>query len=161
MSAIKGLDSFMDVLALVNDPNKYKAKVEEIRKAVNDYTVVIESVVKLSEVNDYVVNIKATKEQTLKALADAQIEAESIKAKAKKFAEDKKKVLVAFEVTLNERQASLNIQDKVQKETEVALAKQTKDLAVFSTSLENKDKKLIQLAVELEDKKNKLLAAMS
>ena len=161
MSAIKGLDSFLDVLALVNDPNQYKAKVEEIQKAVNDYTVVVESVVKLSEVNDYVVNIKETKAQAEKALVDAQLEADSIKEKAKKSANDKRETLQKFESSLNERQALLNTQDKVQRDKEFLLIKTANDLKSQANSLDIKEKKLTQLASELEAKRAKLLAAMS
>ena len=160
MATVKGLDSFFDVLAIVKDPTKYEAKVKELQKMVNDYTVVIESVVKLSEVNDYTVNIKKSKEEAEKQLATAKEEASIIKEKAVQAAANKMKTLDEMEGKLNVRQADLNQRDTTMQEKMAAMIALEKELADKASVLDEKATKLAALEADLAERKAKLLAAM-
>lgn len=161
MSANKGLDSFFDVLAVINDPGKYKAKVEELKKITNDYTVVVESVVKLSEVNDYTQNIKKSKDEAEAALVAAKVEAGIIVGKAKEDAEAMKAVNKVTKAKLDERQASLNEKEKSLTEKEVMLNDKSASMAAFEKTLTNRSQHLANLSVELDARKAKLMAAMT
>jgi uncharacterized protein (DUF3084 family) len=160
MATVKGLDSFFDVLAIVKDPTKYEAKVKELQKMVNDYTVVIESVVKLSEVNDYTVNIKKSKEEAEKQLAAAKEEASIIKEKAVQAAANKMKTLDEMEEKLNVRQADLNQRDTTMQEKMAGMIALEKELADKASVLDEKATKLVALEADLAERKAKLLAAM-
>lgn len=161
MSAIKGLDSFFDVLAVINDPGKYQAKVEELKKITNDYAVVVESVVKLSEVNDYTQNIKKSKDEAEAALVAAKVEAENIVAKAKEDADAMKAINKVTKAKLDERQASLNEKEKSLTEKEVMLNDKSASMVAFEKTLKNKEQQLADLSVELDARKAKLMAAMA
>lgn len=161
MSANKGLDSFFDVLAVINDPGKYQAKVEELKKITNDYAVVVESVVKLSEVNDYTQNIKKSKDEAEAALVAAKVEAENIVAKAKEDADAMKAINKVTKAKLDERQASLNEKEKSLTEKEVMLNDKSASMVAFEKTLKNKEQQLADLSVELDARKAKLMAAMA
>jgi lipopolysaccharide export LptBFGC system permease protein LptF len=160
MATVKGLDSFFDVVAVLSDPAKFQAKAEELQKMINDYTVVIESVVKLSEVNDYTVNIKKSKEEAEKELAAARDEATSIKEKAAQAAANKMKTLEETEDKLNVRQADLNKRDVTMQEKMAGMIALEKELADKAIVLDEKATKLAALELDLAERKAKLLAAM-
>lgn len=161
MSAIKGLDSFFDVLAVINDPGKYQAKVEELKKITNEYSVVVESVVKLSEVNDYTQNIKKSKEEAEAALVAAKEEADKIVVQARIDADAMKAVNKVTKAKLDERQASLNEKEKSLTEKEVMLNDRSASMVAFEKTLKNKEQQLADLSVELDARKAKLMAAMA
>lgn len=161
MSAIKGLDSFFDVLAVINDPGKYQAKVEELKKITNEYSVVVESVVKLSEVNDYTQNIKKSKEEAEAALVAAKEEAEKLVVQARTDADAMKAINKVTKAKLDERQASLNEKEKSLTEKEVMLNDKSASMVAFEKTLKNKEQQLADLSVELDARKAKLMAAMA
>lgn len=161
MSAIKGLDSFFDVLAVINDPGKYQAKVEELKKITNEYSVVVESVVKLSEVNDYTQNIKKSKEEAEAALVAAKEEADKIVVQARTDADAMKAVNKVTKAKLDERQASLNEKEKSLTEKETIVMAMKTDLDKTEKILKEKEVRLVALAAELDAKKAKLMAAIA
>jgi chromosome segregation ATPase len=161
MSANKGLDSFFDVLAVINDPGKYQAKVEELKKITNDYAVVVESVVKLSEVNDYTQNIKKSKDEAEAALMAAKVEAENIVSKAKDDADAMKAINKVTKAKLDERQASLNEKEKSLAEKDSMVMAMKTDLDKTEKILKEKEVRLAALAEELDAKKAKLMAAIA
>ncbi len=82
MSAIKGLDSFLDVLAVINNPSIYEEKVKELKEQSEKYEEVVKAVVELSKVNEYTVSIKQREEQSKTTLIAAQKTAADITSEA-------------------------------------------------------------------------------
>jgi DNA repair exonuclease SbcCD ATPase subunit len=154
--AIKGLDSFLDVVEVLGNPKKYQDKINEIKAATKQYTEVVEAVVALAGVNDYTENIKKRDEETKILLTEAKEKALSITAEAKaKAAEKLKKIdemedslrkqadtLLAETTRLEALKAELDKQQAEIKEEKAYLAARTSDLAVANQALAEKQAKL-------------------
>jgi len=159
-AANKGLESFLEVLELIKNPDKYDAKVAELKAATAQYTASVEAVVALSQVNQYTQSIRQREEDSKKALEDAKAEAAALvvaaKAKAdgmiKEAQEATQKAAGDSEVALARVSAAI-VREQLLEASEASLAKAWEDFKA-------KDKLLSDLGDELTERKNKLLAAM-
>jgi hypothetical protein len=160
MAANKGLESFLEVLDLIKNPDKYDAKVAELKAATEQYTASVEAVVALSQVNQYTQSIRQREEDSKKALEDAKAEADALvvaaKAKAdgmiKQAQEATQKAAGDTEMALTMVSAAM-VREGLVADSEATLAKAWEEFKV-------KDKLLSDLGDELTERKNKLLAAM-
>jgi hypothetical protein len=154
--SIKGLESFQNVFDLIQNPEKYKAKVEEVKTITAQYKEAVEAVVAIANVNDYVLSIRDREEKSKQELEAAKAEAFAIKAKARedakvsadalkarqeemKYDEDKlialRKDLESLENILADKQTTVNKQIE-------ALRRQAEELAVEKAILKEKQDKL-------------------
>jgi uncharacterized phage infection (PIP) family protein YhgE len=160
MSNVKGLDSFLDVLAVINDPSKYEAKVLELQNLTKQYTEVVEAVVALAGVNDYTTSIKAREELSKQVLVDAKEEAKGITAKAKETAAKKAAALDERENEVSKREGKVV---EMEKTLEAAMTKVTEELQDLSSrqayALARKGE-LDEIERELAEKQQRLLAAL-
>lgn len=160
MSAIKGLDSFLDVLAVINNPSAYEQKVKELVEQTRKYQEVVEAVVELSKVNDYTVSIRDREEKSKTALAAAEklavekiVEATN---KANAIVEEKK-----VELTKAKEQSSKNkVKEKELGSLEEELNKKKEALSIIEKALEEKEKVLQIKEVEITERLNKLKSVM-
>lgn len=159
-SPLKGIDSFFEVLAIVSDPTKFKAKIEELQTEAKKYQDVVEAVVKLSEVNDYIKTIKERDISSKLALDKANADATAILAKASEDAvalgakaKEAMKKAKEFEQAVAAREAVIATAERTISARTDAIAKANADLA---------QRQAMQADVEqsLADRKAKLMAAM-
>lgn len=161
MANFKGLDALEDILAIVKDPSKAEAILKEIRKATEDYTTAIEAVVKLSDVNDYTLNIRKKNEEAEAAVANAKVVAQGMIDKARNYAEETK-------LSVSEQLSQVSIAKSELENKERNLTAMTKDLDTrmavcikFEEDLRNMQVQLQAERNEFEQRRSKLMAAIS
>ena len=158
MAQIKGLDSFFDVLEVIKDPDKYKAKLQEIKQVVDNYKVVVEAVVELAKVNEYTTSIRQREQQTQEILnkaerdvaniiVNAQTEANKIKSDA--IAE--KQVISDESREVKELKKQLKEQLQISKDEFTKLEKERQELRTRSMEVEAQS---IELSSRLEKLKS-------
>ena len=82
----KGLETFLDVVSVLSNPEKYKNFIDELKSETAKYQQVIESVVELSKVSDYTKSIAEKEKKTQELLSQAKVKANSMMDNAKKEA---------------------------------------------------------------------------
>jgi DNA repair ATPase RecN len=161
MAGIKGLDSFLDVLELVKDPKKFDSKIKEIKAETDKYQSVVEAVVKLSEVDDYITNIKSTNAKAEQALSEATEKAETLvntaRVNAKAVLDEASKTKEKANTMLRDYQDKLN--DITEKESQLAKERTAFNAEVqkLSTAKEETEELNLQLRLRLEKLKNAMV----
>jgi chromosome segregation ATPase len=159
--SVRGLESFVEVIDLLKNPAKYDAKIEELKQAYQNYKDAVESVTKLSEVNEYTLNIRDK---------SAKID-EEYKTHQEKVAKE----LAALSAEVKETKAKLKDREEKVKQKEILSEqiaqeqfKHAKELSAFAEKLEQKSVELTQrqaqldeVEKELAERKAKLLAAFA
>jgi hypothetical protein len=158
---IKGLDSLEAVLAIVKDPRGFQAKIDEIKEETAKYQTVIESVVKLSEVNDYTASINAREASSKKLLEDAQATATKIVTDAYSDASDTKQQAKKQKEKQDERERNLSIREEQVSKSEAEVQRLRGEVQGLILANEAKSIELAGLAKELDERKTKLLAAIN
>ena len=156
----KGLDSFFDVLAVINDPKAYEAKILELQTLTAQYKEVVEGVVALASVNDYTSSIKQREEESKQLLMDAKVKAKDITDKATAKATAKTAVLDERENEVSKREGKVA---ELEKTLESAILKVSQELEELSSRQAHalaRQGELDQMEKELLDKQQKLLAAL-
>lgn len=160
MSNVKGLDSFFDVLAIINNPIAYEQKVKELKEQTDRYKEVVEAVVELSKVNDYTVSIRDREEKSKQTLLAAeQAATEKIAAamtQANSIVEEKREELRKVK-ELGAKNKALEAEIKLKKE---ALEKELHNISVIKTSLTEREASLLEKEKEVLERLNKLKSVM-
>ena len=160
MSGVKGLDSFFDVLAVINNPIAYEQKVKELQEQTDKYKEVVEAVVELSKVNDYTVSIREREEKSKYALVAAEQLAQEKVAnaitQANAIVEEKKEEL---------RKAKETSAKNKEKEAKLAaLEANLNDLShkleVAKKALEGREATILQKEKEVSERLAKLKSVM-
>lgn len=159
-SVIKGIDSFLDVLALIKEPAKFEAKVTELKQQCVQYQEVVEAVVKLSEVNDYTQSIKQREEASKALLSNANASAEDIISKAKEEATQLTAAAKEATKRVKEAQSALVEREAALKAGEATLAEGLKKLQESNADLSVRSVNLRKIEEAVEEKRKKLLAAI-
>ena len=160
MAAIKGLDTFLDVVDVLKNADKYGAKVEELKALAAHYTEAVEAVVALASVNDYTVNIKKREEESKAELVAARAEALKIKESAKaKAAEISDKAAVTI-ATANKAENDNNVRSTMLDSKAQQIEDHKKLLEDLASDLEQRERNLQKAEAEVADRLAKLKAVM-
>ncbi len=160
MAQFKGLDTFLEVVDVISNADKYKGKIDELKKVTASYKEAIEAVVKLAEVNDYTASIRDREEKSKKILSDAQVEAavvlDAAKAEAQKILLDANGVKADLSAKLQEAKDNA----KTYKEQLASISKE-KDALVKQTDALEKEKATVEaLKLDLQVRLDKLKSVM-
>jgi len=159
--AIKGLDSFLDVVEVLGNPKKYQDKINEIKAATKQYTEVVEAVVALAGVNDYTENIKKRDEETKILLTEAKEKAVAITAGARTEAAQKLKKIEDMEDGLRKQADSLLAESTRLAALKEELAKQQLEISEAKAYLAARESDLVVANQALAEKQAKLKAALA
>ena len=159
--SVRGLDSLAEIIDLLKNPAKYDAKMAELRGEIDRYHAAIESVTKLSEVNEYTLNIR---EKSAKIDAEYAAHQEKVNKELAALADEVKQA----KKKLKDRELKLEEQEKQAKEVGEQQLLIAKEQTAFAEKLEKKsveltqrEAKLDELEKELAERKAKLLAAFA
>lgn len=158
--AFKGLEDFFSVVDLLNNPDKYKSKVEELKALTASYTEAIEAVVKLADVNDYTENIRYRNELSIKELEKAKEEATNIRGKATEFANKVKKDISEKERTLSVKEQSFDSRKKDIEKKEKEISKGKFDLEKEKIAFQKEKQDFLEEKRIHNEKIKKLAEAM-
>lgn len=160
MSGIKGLDSFFDVLAVINNPDAYEQKVKELKEQTEKYRVVVESVVELAKVNDYTMSIRDREEKSKEVLMNAENTAKKIidtaTIQTQGLLDEKKTELKK----VKEQLSSLKAKELALQGLQEEVNKKQHQLSIVERTLADRENLLLQREKEINDRLNKLKSVM-
>lgn len=160
MSNIKGLDSFFDVLAMINNPNAYEQKIKELKEQTDKYRVVVEAVVELAKVNDYTMSIRDREEKSKELLVNAENTAKKIIDTATIQAQnilDEKRVELK---KVKEQLSSLKTKELALQGLQEEINKKQHQLSIVERTLTDRENLILQKEKEINDRLNKLKSIM-
>ncbi len=144
--SVKGLDTFLDVFDLIKNPEKYEAKIAQLRSDTAQYKEAVEAVVALSEVNDFIVATKKREETSKIELEEARKTAAEIKAKASEM-------LAKAKATSSEATAELEKASGIVAASKEDSEKKSKEQAALIVTLNSKIAALEKQSAFLDSEK--------
>lgn len=158
--AIKGLDTFFDVLAVIKNTDSFEKRLQELAEATQKYEEAIKSVAGLQNVQDFINDIEINKKKAKELVEEAE---KNIALLYEKYTQYKEKTNKELNIQLEELQkikvhvTSIDVLNKKKEKTFLIKEKELNKKEVF---LNKKEEDLQNLANILEIRKQKIFGLL-